>query len=140
MRKFTGLAATALAAAGLAVVVPSAHAESFGLYAPSALVLTTSRGEGAHAVVERAVTLSCARAAPYRNPPLACCGMQRATAGDVGTLLSLADDRPCVKTYRPVTIPGAHLRQRLREGRSHQREHRLPPSETRAQPRHPPPT
>ncbi|WP_371666749.1 subtilase-type protease inhibitor [Streptomyces sp. NBC_00289] len=105
MRKLTALATAVLAAAGLTATAPSAHAGPGSLYAPSALVLTTARGEGFETAIQRAVTLSCTPRPTGTHPsPAPACRELRQTAGHLSTLISPAGGQPCTKIYAPVTI------------------------------------
>ncbi|MFG3498823.1 subtilase-type protease inhibitor [Streptomyces sp. NPDC047928] len=97
-----GLAATAAMTAlapGAAAATPSR------LYAPSALVLTVSKGEtAATATPLRAVTLTCAPAPGGTHPaPQEACDRLR---GVDGNFAQLRDDqqRMCVKIYDPVVV------------------------------------
>ncbi|MFD0008591.1 subtilase-type protease inhibitor [Streptomyces sp. NPDC127178] len=104
MRKFTGLVATVLAAAGIAAAAPSAHAGPDSLYAPSALVITTARGDGSGAVGQ-AVTLSCTGRPMGTHPaPASACQELSQTAGDFNALVTDAGDQPCIMIYAPVTV------------------------------------
>ncbi|MFD0007871.1 subtilase-type protease inhibitor [Streptomyces sp. NPDC127178] len=104
MRKSTGLVATVLAAAAITTAAPSAHAEPDSLFAPSALVITSSRVDGSGAI-DQAMTLSCAPRPTGTHPaPASACRELRWTAGDFSTLLAETDDHACIKIYAPVTI------------------------------------
>ncbi|MFI8219984.1 subtilase-type protease inhibitor [Streptomyces sp. NPDC085932] len=104
MRKSTGLAATVLATAAITGAAPSAHAEPGSLYAPSALVITSTRADG-FGTIDQATTLSCAPRPTGTHPaPGPACQELRRTAGDFGTLLAEAGDHACIKIYAPVTI------------------------------------
>ncbi|EKX61991.1 subtilisin inhibitor-like protein [Streptomyces ipomoeae 91-03] len=88
---------------GAALAAPEPGA--FGLYAPSALVLTTGHGERAATVTpERAVTLTCAPKPSGTHPaPADACAELRAGGGDLDTLTSRAGAM-CSKQYDPVVV------------------------------------
>ncbi|MFE6487806.1 protease inhibitor [Streptomyces sp. NPDC088747] len=76
-----------------------------GLYAPSALVLTTGHGDSAATVTaERAVTLNCAPTASGTHPdaPRACAEL-RLTDGDFNAL-SVRAGAMCTKEFDPVVV------------------------------------
>ncbi|MFD7374108.1 subtilase-type protease inhibitor [Streptomyces mirabilis] len=76
-----------------------------GLYAPSALVLTTGHGETAATVTpERAVTLNCAPT-PSGTHPAAydACAELRAVNGDFDAL-TLRDGALCTRQFDPVVV------------------------------------
>ncbi|MEU5163695.1 subtilase-type protease inhibitor [Streptomyces sp. NPDC020875] len=81
-------------------------ADSRGLYAPSALVLTVGEGERpAATVAERAVTLSCAPRATGTHPaPEDACRELAAAGGDPGALPSALPQTLCTREYAPVTV------------------------------------
>ncbi|MEW2635788.1 subtilase-type protease inhibitor [Streptomyces sp. NPDC048389] len=84
----------------------AAAATPHSLYAPSAMVLTTGRGESAAtATVERAVTLTCNPTAGGTHPDAeaACADLERAHGRPA---LTLNDDpaRACPHIYAPVTL------------------------------------
>ncbi|MEI5523137.1 protease inhibitor [Streptomyces brasiliscabiei] len=76
-----------------------------GLYAPSALVLTTGHGETAATVTpERAVTLTCAPKASGTHPaPVDACAELRDSGGDLDALSRGAGVK-CTKQYDPVVV------------------------------------
>ncbi|MFI9600294.1 subtilase-type protease inhibitor [Streptomyces sp. NPDC052043] len=93
-----GLTATAVCGP---LTVPATAA----LRAPSALVLTVGHGVGAaHAVPERAVTLSCAPM-PFGTHPAAreACAELRGADGDFGALTP-SDRVACTREYNPVVV------------------------------------
>ncbi|MEU9294451.1 subtilase-type protease inhibitor [Streptomyces sp. NPDC048266] len=86
-----------------------AEARTDSLYAPSALVLSVSKGADASAAtVLRAVTLSCAPTAAGTHPaPEAACAELKATSpGGAfdGLLASPNPDRMCPQHFDPVTV------------------------------------
>ncbi|MFD5813530.1 protease inhibitor [Streptomyces sp. NPDC127038] len=86
-------------------LVGSAHAAPSGLYAPSALVLTTGHGQTAAAATpERAVTLNCAPTASGTHPaaPDACAEL-RAVKGDLDALTP-RNGVFCTRLYDPVVV------------------------------------
>ncbi|WP_369251491.1 protease inhibitor [Streptomyces sp. R41] len=90
-------------------MVGSAHAAPSlgpsGLYAPSALVLTTGHGNSAATVTpERAVTLNCAPTASGTHPAagLACAEL-RGAGGDFDAL-TVRDGAFCTKQFDPVVV------------------------------------
>ncbi|WP_172639403.1 protease inhibitor [Streptomyces tailanensis] len=76
-----------------------------GLYAPSALVLTTGHGERAAAVTpERAVTLTCAPKPSGTHPAAAdACAELRVNGGDFDALTGRVGAM-CSKQYDPVVV------------------------------------
>ncbi|MEH0637949.1 MULTISPECIES: protease inhibitor [Streptomyces] len=88
---------------GSALAAPEPAAA--GLYAPSALVLTTGHGETAAAVTpERAVTLTCAPKASGTHPaPVDACAEIRRSGGDFDALVGRAHAM-CNKQYDPVVV------------------------------------
>jgi len=97
---------TLTAAALCAPLGGTANAAPTGLYAPSALVLTTAHGDTATAA-ERAVTLSCAPTASGTHPdPRSACAELRASDGDFEALVERAagEHRVCTKEFRPVVV------------------------------------
>lgn len=90
------LMGSATAAPGLA---PS------GLYAPSALVLTTGHGQSAtDATPERAVTLNCAPTASGTHPAAVdACAELRGIKGDLEGLTA-RHDVFCTRQYDPVVV------------------------------------
>lgn len=99
---------TLTAAALCAPLGGTATAAPAGLYAPSALVLTTGHGDtAATAAPERAVTLSCAPTASGTHPDArSACAELRASDGDFGALVERArgKKRFCTKEFRPVVV------------------------------------
>ncbi|MET7848868.1 protease inhibitor [Streptomyces avermitilis] len=89
--------------AGASLATPNAAAS--GLYAPSALVLTTGHGQSAAtATPERAVTLNCAPTASGTHPAaVSACAELRATGGDFDAL-SARSDVMCTRQYDPVVV------------------------------------
>ncbi|PBC59618.1 protease inhibitor protein [Streptomyces sp. Tue6028] len=102
-------ALTLTATAVCGPVVGSAHAAPAagpsGLYAPSALVLTTGHGATAATVTpERAVTLNCAPTASGTHPAaVQACAELRGAGGDPGAL-TLRDGVFCTRQYDPVVV------------------------------------
>ncbi|MGW0706242.1 protease inhibitor [Streptomyces sp. NPDC002643] len=90
--------------AGAALAAPEGPAPS-GLYAPSALVLTTGHGERAAAATpERAVTLNCAPKPSGTHPAAVdACAELRAGGGDLDALTGRTGIR-CTKQYDPVVV------------------------------------
>ncbi|MGW0841914.1 protease inhibitor [Streptomyces sp. NPDC002787] len=88
---------------GSALAAPEPAAS--GLYAPSALVLTTGHGESAIAVTpERAVTLNCAPRPSGTHPaPVDACAELRTSGGDFDALGARAGAM-CTKQYDPVVV------------------------------------
>ncbi|MFC5198397.1 subtilase-type protease inhibitor, partial [Streptomyces kaempferi] len=76
-----------------------------GLYAPSALVLTTGHGQSADAATpERAVTLNCAPTASGTHPAaVLACAELRGVGGDFDAL-SVRDGVLCTKQFDPVVV------------------------------------
>ncbi|MBZ3905658.1 MULTISPECIES: protease inhibitor [Streptomyces] len=99
------LAATAVCGplTGSALAAPEPAVS--GLYAPSALVLTTGHGETAATVTpERAVTLTCAPKASGTHPaPVDACAELRDSGGDLDAL-SRGAGAKCTKQYDPVIV------------------------------------
>ncbi|MDX3457013.1 protease inhibitor [Streptomyces sp. ME02-8801-2C] len=99
---------------GAAVATPAPAAS--GLYAPSALVLTTGHGDTAAAVTpERAVTLTCAPTASGTHPAASdACAELRAADGDFDALAERSGVK-CTKRYDPVvvTVQGVWRGQRV---------------------------
>lgn len=89
--------------AGSALAAPEPGAA--GLYAPSALVLTTGHGETAAAVTpERAVTLTCAPKPSGTHPAAAeACAELRVSGGDFDALTGRVGAM-CSKQYDPVVV------------------------------------
>lgn len=82
----------------------TAPAKATSLYAPSALVLTVTRGESAQAAPERAVTLSCKPTATGTHPAAnSACTQLRAANGDFEDLKT-EGDLYCTKEWRPVVV------------------------------------
>ncbi|MFH8484387.1 subtilase-type protease inhibitor [Streptomyces longisporoflavus] len=90
--------------AGTAQAQPKAAAAS--LYAPSSLVLAVGQGEEADtAIMERAVTLTCAPKAAGTHPAAsAACAELRAANGEFGNLVGATHDMICTKEWRPVVV------------------------------------
>jgi hypothetical protein len=90
-----------LTGSALAAPEPSAA----GLYAPSALVLTTGHGEAAATVTpERAVTLTCAPKPSGTHPaPVDACAELRRSGGDFEALAGNTGAM-CNKRYDPVVV------------------------------------
>ncbi|GAA2617791.1 subtilase-type protease inhibitor [Streptomyces axinellae] len=82
----------------------SAPAKTTSLYAPSALVLTVTRGERADAAPERAVTLSCKPTATGTHPAASNACAQLRTAGGNFEKLKSEGDLYCTKEWRPVVV------------------------------------
>ncbi|MEU1529064.1 protease inhibitor [Streptomyces fagopyri] len=103
------LAATAvcgpLGGSALATPAPAPALAPSGLYAPSALVLTTGHGQSADAATpERAVTLNCAPTASGTHPAaVQACAELRGAGGDFDAL-SVRDDALCTKQFDPVVV------------------------------------
>ncbi|MGW3629385.1 protease inhibitor [Streptomyces sp. NPDC005122] len=103
------LAATAvcgpLGGSALATPAPAPALAPAGLYAPSALVLTTGHGQSADiATPERAVTLNCAPTASGTHPAAAqACAELRGVGGDFDAL-SVRDGALCTKQFDPVVV------------------------------------
>lgn len=76
----SALIMTGMGSVGVAQAQP---VQSTSLYAPSALVLSVGKSEGAAVTVQRAVTLSCALR-PSGTSPLAHCGVCGAARGRRG--------------------------------------------------------
>ncbi|MEU9287285.1 subtilase-type protease inhibitor [Streptomyces sp. NPDC048275] len=76
-----------------------------GLYAPSALVLTTGHGQSAAGVTpERAVTLNCVPTASGTHPAAArACAELRGAGGDLDAL-TVRDGAMCTKQFDPVVV------------------------------------
>ena len=89
--------------AGSALAAPQPG--TTGLYAPSALVLTTGHGEyAAAATPERAVTLTCAPRPSGTHPAVVeACAELRASDGDFDAL-SGTTGAFCTKQYDPVVV------------------------------------
>ncbi|MFF9063895.1 subtilase-type protease inhibitor [Streptomyces sp. NPDC014891] len=107
LRRFAAVSASALLC--LVGTAGAAEARTESLYAPSAVVLSISKGADAgSAAVLRAVTLSCAPTAAGTHPaPEAACAELKAThdGGTFGGLLaSPAADRMCPQHFDPVTV------------------------------------
>jgi hypothetical protein len=87
----------------------SAHAAAgfgpSGLYAPSALVLTTGHGQSSTVTTpERAVTLNCAPTASGTHPAAAdACAELRGVKGDFDGLTA-RNDVFCTRQYDPVVV------------------------------------
>ncbi|MFC9246605.1 subtilase-type protease inhibitor [Streptomyces sp. NPDC057136] len=99
----TVLVATGTTAMGIAQAKP---AQPTGLYAPSALVLTISKGDTpATATVERAVTLSCAPRPSGTHPsPAAACAELHSVEGEFTQLTKPSPQRTCTRQWDPVAI------------------------------------
>ncbi|WP_329274905.1 subtilase-type protease inhibitor [Streptomyces sp. NBC_00691] len=107
LRRFAAISASALLC--LAGTAGAAEARTDSLYAPSAVVLSISKGSDvSSAVVLRAVTLSCAPTAGGTHPaPEAACAELKATSerGAFDGLLTSPDpDRMCPQHFDPVTV------------------------------------
>ncbi|MET9724346.1 subtilase-type protease inhibitor [Streptomyces zaomyceticus] len=107
LRRFAAASASALLCLVGTAGVAEAGTES--LYAPSAVVLSISKGaDASSAGVLRAVTLSCAPTASGTHPaPEAACAELKATSQDgafTGLLASPAPDRMCPQHFDPVTV------------------------------------
>ncbi|MHA5047768.1 protease inhibitor [Streptomyces sp. SD15] len=98
------LGGAALAAPGVVPSQASVSAPS-GLYAPSALVLTTGHGQSAATVTpERAVTLNCAPTASGTHPAAArACAELRGAGGDLDAL-TVRDGAMCTRQFDPVVV------------------------------------
>ncbi|WP_327324348.1 subtilase-type protease inhibitor [Streptomyces sp. NBC_01210] len=85
---------------------PAQPANAKSLYAPSALVLSFSRGEdAATATVERAVTLNCApRPAGTHPAPAAACAELSAVNGEFAVLTEKPSHKTCTRQWSPVVI------------------------------------
>ncbi|WP_200304832.1 protease inhibitor, partial [Streptomyces adelaidensis] len=88
---------------GSAVAAP--EPTTSGLYAPSALVLTTGHGESAATVTPaRAVTLTCAPKPSGTHPaPAEACAELRSSGGDLDALAGRTGVM-CNKQYDPVVV------------------------------------
>ncbi|BBC38882.1 hypothetical protein SGFS_101760 [Streptomyces graminofaciens] len=99
------LTATAVCAPLAGAALAAAEPSPAGLYAPSALVLTTGRGEAAATVTpERAVTLTCAPRPSGTHPAAAlACAELRDSDGDFEALAGSTEAK-CTKQYAPVVV------------------------------------
>ncbi|MEU3246713.1 MULTISPECIES: protease inhibitor [unclassified Streptomyces] len=103
------LAATAvcgpLGGSALAAPATAPALAPSGLYAPSALVLTTGHGQDADtATPERAVTLNCAPTASGTHPAaVQACAELRGAGGNFDAL-SVRDGALCTKQFDPVVV------------------------------------
>ncbi|WP_329267602.1 protease inhibitor [Streptomyces sp. NBC_01451] len=99
------LTATAVCAPFTGAAVAAPGSAPSGLYAPSALVLTTGHGDTAATVTpERAVTLTCAPTASGTHPAASeACAELRAAGGDFD-LLAPRGDVKCTKQFDPVVV------------------------------------
>ncbi|MFG2794343.1 SSI family serine proteinase inhibitor [Streptomyces sp. NPDC048419] len=103
------VAAAALAAALAGPLSLPAHSAPTSLYAPSALVMTTGRGENAStAAPDRAVTVNCAytTTGTHPDPRQACADLDRVN-GNLDRLATLRSNEakpPCTMEYRPVVV------------------------------------
>ncbi|MET8131668.1 MULTISPECIES: protease inhibitor [unclassified Streptomyces] len=91
-----------------------------GLYAPSALVLTTGHGQSAAVTTpERAVTLNCAPTASGTHPAAVdACAELRAVKGDFDELTP-RNDVFCTRQYDPVVVTVAGVWQGKRVSYEH---------------------
>ncbi|MFI6014146.1 subtilase-type protease inhibitor [Streptomyces sp. NPDC051243] len=86
-----------------------AHSAPDSLHAPSALVMTTGKGETAATTApERAVTLNCAytTSGTHPDPRQACADLDRVN-GDLDRLSTLHGNgtgQHCTKEYRPIVV------------------------------------
>lgn len=96
-------ALTALAWPGIADAAPSG---TQSLYAPSALVLGITAGEGAATdTVLRAVTLVCAPAPGGTHPaPAAACAELRANADQLDAVAGPSANVDCTREWNPMTV------------------------------------
>lgn len=99
------LTATAVCGPFTGAVLAAPEPTVSGLYAPSALVLTTGHGERAATVTpERAVTLNCAPKPSGTHPAAAdACAELRAGGGDLDALTGRSE-AGCAKLYDPVVV------------------------------------
>ncbi|WP_370270973.1 subtilase-type protease inhibitor [Streptomyces sp. V4I8] len=79
------------------------------LYTPSALAMTTGRGEkAATATPERAVTVNCAYTTSGTHPDSrqACADLDRVNGGlgRLATLRGNESGRPCTREYNPIVV------------------------------------
>ncbi|MFD3536430.1 subtilase-type protease inhibitor [Streptomyces sp. NPDC058664] len=107
LRGFVAASTSALLCLAGAAGVAEARTDS--LYAPSALVLSVSKGADASAAtVLRAVTLSCAPTAggTHPAPEDACAELKATSPGGAfeGLLASPDPDRMCPQHFDPVTV------------------------------------
>ncbi|MCX4985976.1 subtilase-type protease inhibitor [Streptomyces sp. NBC_00572] len=107
LRRSVAVSASALLCLAGTAGVAEARTES--LYAPSAVVLSISKGtDTSSATILRAVTLSCAPTAGGTHPaPEAACAELKATSQDgafTGLLASPEPDRMCPQLFDPVTV------------------------------------
>lgn len=94
--------AVGLAAAGMLGAAPAqAEHATFGLYAPTALVLSLSYGENPQ-TVQRAVTLRCEPAGGDHPDVDTACAELASVRGNFSWLSG--EDGVCTKEYRPVTV------------------------------------
>ncbi|MGW8884648.1 subtilase-type protease inhibitor [Streptomyces sp. NPDC055749] len=103
----TGTALVVTGAMPMAMGIAQAQpAQPAGLHAPSALVLTVSKGDtAATATVERAVTLSCAPRPDGTHPsPAAACAELRSVEGEFTQLTTSSSQRTCTRQWDPVVI------------------------------------
>lgn len=97
----SALIMTGMGAVGVAQAQP---AQSTSLYAPSALVLSVGKSNGADVTVQRAVTLSCAPRPSGTHPsPTAACADLLAVDGEF-TQLTTPPQRSCTREWDPVVI------------------------------------
>ncbi|MEV5158852.1 subtilase-type protease inhibitor [Streptomyces sp. NPDC053728] len=90
------------AAVGAAQALPAQQA---GLYAPSALVLSVSKGGAAPATVQRAVTLSCAPRPSGTHPsPDAACAELAEVEGEFSLLTTSQPQGRCTRQWDPVVL------------------------------------
>lgn len=90
------------AAMGVAQARP---AQSAGLYAPSALVLSVGKGDAATATVQRAVTLSCAPRPGGTHPsPAAACAELHSVKGEFTQLTAPRPQGNCTRQWDPVVL------------------------------------
>ncbi|HET6855836.1 MAG TPA: subtilase-type protease inhibitor [Streptomyces sp.] len=103
---FAAAAALLLTGTAAAGAAQSQPVGTTSLYAPSALVLTVSKGEdAATATVERAVTLNCAPKATGSHPsPVSACAELRAVGGEFNQLVEPASQRMCTRQWDPVMV------------------------------------
>ncbi|MFE2376781.1 subtilase-type protease inhibitor [Streptomyces sp. NPDC059398] len=102
--KTLGVAALA-AAACVTGIAGTADARTTSVYAPSALVLTIGKGDGAASTVARAVTLSCAPRPQGTHPASrAACDELSAVGGDLTLLTAAPTEQRCSFLWAPVTV------------------------------------
>ncbi|MDJ0464579.1 subtilase-type protease inhibitor [Streptomyces sp. H27-C3] len=103
---FAAAAALLLSGTAAAGAAQSGPARTTSLYAPSALVLTVSRGDdAATATVERAVTLNCAPKPTGSHPsPVSACAELRSVGDEFNQLVEPTSQRMCTRQWDPVMV------------------------------------